>query len=306
MRILHQAMWIVCSVHYLSDNIPFPKLLLSVTLPYTKAVVFCRDERITYFMNLPPHSQSPEEPEQQPTFNHSEDTTQSKLTSDSHSEETKQPPVHTDSEDSSTQAEASSGPDETEDSLYNEDDTLFSTQSSQAGIFIHKGILIGAASAVLVAVLAVALLVFINRPQDPPTDWISSFTPPASSGGSGKILYYLHWTNKNGALTGQLQLAANPNGTPQSLTAPATGLYDRDNHVIYVVVTINGQPDTLTGTITNNDTLTLNQVGMISQDSQLVFHTGSASDYQQATKQLKPSTTPTPAPTLTPTPTATK
>ncbi|WP_136625252.1 hypothetical protein [Dictyobacter kobayashii] len=140
----------------------------------------------------------------------------------------------------------------------------------------------------LVALLA-ALLVFVNRPKDPPSDWISSFTPPAGTSSASKILYYLHWTNENGELKGQLQLSAVANGAPQSLTAPATGLYNRDNHIIYVVITINGQAGTLMGKINDaNDTLTLNQVGATSQASQLVFHTGSANDYKQATQKLAP------------------
>lgn len=127
----------------------------------------------------------------------------------------------------------------------------------------------------------------VNRPKDPPTDWIASYTPPAGSSSTGKVLYYLHWTNQNGELKGQMQLAAISNGTPQSLTVPATGLYNRDNHLIYVVIVIDGQPDTLTGKINAaNDTLNLNLVGATGQSSLFVFHIGDANDFKQATKEL--------------------
>ncbi|GHO84421.1 hypothetical protein [Dictyobacter formicarum] len=168
-----------------------------------------------------------------------------------------------------------------------EDDAA--AQPAHSGVFVKKSVLVGAISAVVLVALLMALLFFVNRPKDPPTDWISSLTPPAGSGSASKILYYLHWTNENGELKGQLQLSAFANGAPQSLTAPASGLYDRDNHIIYVVITINGQASTLMGKINdNNDTLTLNQVGAPSQASQLVFHTSSADDYKQATKKLVP------------------
>jgi hypothetical protein len=160
--------------------------------------------------------------------------------------------------------------------------------SSQSGVFIHKGILFAAAGVIVAAAIVVALLLFLNRPIDPPTEWFASITPPVTAGApsTGTTLYYLHWTNKNGALTGQLQLAAN-NGTPQTLNAPTTGLYSRDNHVIFVVVTINGQAVTLTGKINDsNDILTLNQPGAPDLTSQIVFHKGSADEYKQATNKL--------------------
>ncbi len=169
-----------------------------------------------------------------------------------------------------------------------EEEDIFDSEPVQSGIFIPRGILIALACAVVAIILVASLLLFINRPKDPPTDWIASYIPPSGST-TGKTLYYLHWTNQNGELNGQLQLAANPNGTPQSLTALATGLYNRDNHIIYVVITINGQADTLTGKVNdNNDTLTLNLVGATSTDGQLVFHTGTANDYKQATQKLGP------------------
>ncbi|MBV9712785.1 MAG: hypothetical protein JO011_17940, partial [Ktedonobacteraceae bacterium] len=66
-----------------------------------------------------------------------------------------------------------------------------------------------------------------------------------------------------------------------------TGLYNRDNHIIYVVITINGQADTLTGKINDaNDTLNLNPAGVTGQNSQFVFHIGNANDFKQATKKL--------------------
>ena len=165
-----------------------------------------------------------------------------------------------------------------------EDDELASSQPSRSGVFIHKGMLIAAAAVVVLAAVLVALLLFVNRPIDPPTDWIAS-SPPSSQ---GTVLYYLHWTNQNGALKGQLQLAVNSNGATQSVTAPTTGLYSRDNHIIFVVVTISGQaPVTLSGNINdNNDTLTLNQAGATDKTGQIVFHTGSANDYKQATNKL--------------------
>jgi hypothetical protein len=157
----------------------------------------------------------------------------------------------------------------------------------QSGLFIRKGLLIAIVSAVVVVALLAALLVLVNRPKDPPTDWIATYTPPAGSGSTSKVLYYLHWTNLNGDLKGQMQLAAIANGAPQSLTVPATGLYNRDNHIIYVVVVINGQADTLTGKISDtNDTLSLNPAGVTGTTSQFVFHTGSSDDFKQATKKL--------------------
>jgi hypothetical protein len=184
--------------------------------------------------------------------------------------------------------------DEDETSALDEDEAFESelvisslSQPARSGVFIRKGLLIGAAIAVVVVAVLVALLLFVNRPKDPPTDWIASYTPPAGTSNTGKVLYYLHWTNQNGELKGQLQLAAKTNGTLQSLTAPATGLYNRDNHIIYVVIVINGQADTLTGKINDNDdTLTLNLAGATSQSNQFVFHIGSADDYKQATKNL--------------------
>ena len=276
-------------------------------------MVFCQ-ERINHFMNSSPQPPSSEEPEKQSTLHTSEETTtQPSTASDSRSEETEQQPVHPASEETEQQPAlssdslseeteqqpvSSSEPNEAEASAPDEDadfeqaqPVASSSQPSRSGIFIQKGFLIAAACVVVVAALLVALMAFVNSPKDPPTDWIASYTPPASPGSPGKILYYLHWTNQNGELNGQMQLAANANGTPQSLTAPATGLYNRDNHIIYVVITINGQPGTLTGKINeNNDTLTLNQVGAPNQNSQLVFHIGSENDYKQATKNLKPGT----------------
>jgi hypothetical protein len=161
-------------------------------------------------------------------------------------------------------------------------------QPMQSGLFIHTKALIAAVCAIVVIALVVVVFLFVTRPKDPPTDWIASYTAPGSPS-SSKTLYYLHWTNENGNLTGQLQLAANPSGTPQSLTATATGLYNRDNHIIYVVVIVQGQPDTLTGKINdNNDTMTLTLAGATSTDGLLVFHLGNANDYKKATQQLGP------------------
>ena len=246
-------------------------------------------------MNVPLQPPTSEEPEQQPTLHSSEETpTQPSPASESLFEEIEQQPAHSVSEDTPTQPASSSEPNGAEVEASDEGEAFEPAQSvlspslpSQSGVFIHKGFLIAATCAVVVVVLLAALLVFVNRPKDPPTDWIASYTPPAGTSSARKILYYLHWTNQNGELNGQLQLAANVNGTLQSLTAVATGLYNRDNHIIYVVVTINGQADTLTGKINeNNDTLTLNPVGVSGQSSQIVFHIGSANDYKQATKKL--------------------
>lgn len=160
-------------------------------------------------------------------------------------------------------------------------------QSTRAGIFIHRSILIAAAAILVLAILLVSLLFFLNSPKDPPTDWIASYTPTSTTSTSGKILYYLHWTNQNGDLKGQLQLAAVSNGAPQSLTAPTTGLYNRDNHIIYVVIVVSGNQDVLLGKINDsNDTLTLNPVGATDTTNQIVFHKGSAADYKAQTKQL--------------------
>jgi hypothetical protein len=271
------------------------------TLQRTKVMVFCQDERMKHIMNLPPQPPLSEEPEQPPTLHSSEETpTQPAPASDSLSEEPEQPPAHSATEDIPPPPASSSEPgeaeaselDEVEFSELDEDEAFAPAQASpfqpsRSGVFIHRGILIAATCALVVAVVLVALLVFVNRPKDPPTDWIASYTPPAGTSSAKKILYYLHWTNQNGELKGQLQLAANVNGSLQSLTALATGLYNRDNHIIYVVVTINGQADTLMGKINdNNDTLTLNPAGATGQDSQIVFHIGSANDYKQATKKL--------------------
>jgi hypothetical protein len=189
----------------------------------------------------------------------------------------------------STDAEDEDEDEDEEDDEDDEDEEQSLRSPSQSGIFIHKGLLIAAAGVIVAAAVVVALLLFLNRPIDPPTDWIASITPPATAGApsSGTVLYYLHWTNQNGVLKGQLQLAANSNGTPQSLTAPTTGLYSRDNHIIFVVVSISGQADTLTGKINDsNDTLTLNQPGATNLTSQIVFHKGTANDYKQATNKL--------------------
>jgi hypothetical protein len=170
-----------------------------------------------------------------------------------------------------------------------EDLELEGAAPARAGVFISRGVLIATVSAVVILALLATLLVVVTRPKDPPTDWIASYTPAPAAGttSSGKILYYLHWTNQNGALQGQLQLATVANGTLQSATAPTTGLYSKDNHIIYVVVTLNGQASTLTGKINDtSDTLTLNAPGATTPNSGLVFHTGSANDYKQATKQL--------------------
>jgi hypothetical protein len=185
-------------------------------------------------------------------------------------------------------------PDGAENSALDEDETFASEQSvsatpqsSRSGVFIHKGVLIAVVSAIVVVALLASLLVVVTRPKDPPTDWIASYTPPAGTSSTGKVVYYLHWTNQNGELTGQMQLAAFADGAPQALTVPATGLYNRDNHIIYVVVTINGQADTLMGKINDtNDTLSLNPAGVTTQPSQFVFHIGTADDFKQATKKL--------------------
>jgi len=170
-----------------------------------------------------------------------------------------------------------------------EDLELEGAAPARAGVFISRGVLIATVSAVVILALLATLLVVVTRPKDPPTDWIASYTPAPAAGttSSGKILYYLHWTNQNGALQGQLQLATVANGTLQSATAPTTGLYSKDNHIIYVVVTLNGQASTLTGKINDaSDTLTLNAPGATGADSGLVFHIGSANDYTLAKKQL--------------------
>ncbi len=171
-----------------------------------------------------------------------------------------------------------------------EDFELEGASPARPGVFIRRGVLIAVGCAVVIVALLATLLVVVTRPKDPPTDWIASYTSAASATSTGgKVLYYLHWTNQNGALQGQLQLATFSNGTLQSATAPTTGLYSKDNHIIYVVVTLNGQASTLTGNINNaGDTLTLNAPGATGPGSGLVFHTGSASDYKQATKKLGP------------------
>ncbi|GCF08481.1 hypothetical protein [Dictyobacter arantiisoli] len=276
-------------------------------------------------MNTTPQPPASEEPEQQPALHASEEThiqpvpnadspeneaelqstpavseedipTQPALSSESHEVEAPVSDVREVSATGEGETPASDG--ENTSTVYSdattveddEDDESYQpvAAASRPGLFIHRGVLIGIASVIVVAALLVGLLFFLNRPKDPPSDWISTYTPPATTASAPvKILYYLHWTNQNGDLQGQLQLAANPNGTPQSLTAPTVGLYNKDNHIIYVVVTINGQPTTLMGKINaNNDTLTLNQAGATNQSNALVFHTGSADDYKQATKKL--------------------
>lgn len=167
------------------------------------------------------------------------------------------------------------------------------SEPARSGVFIHKGFLIAAACIVAAVLILVAVLVFVNNPKDPPTDWLASTNPastttsPNRTTSTQKILYYLHWTNQNGDLKGQMQLAANTNGTPQSLTAPTIGLYNKNSHNIYVVITINGQPTTLTGKINDaNDTLTLNQVNAPDQSDQLVFHMSNASEFKTATGKL--------------------
>ena len=291
-------------------------------------------------MNELSHPSSPEEPEQQPALDSSEETPiqssptspslsevpeetpiQPSFTSPSLSETSEEQPAQPALEDTLIPPASSSDPlaeeieqqpisstepedtvevpiedveDENEDVEPDSelDEPVFSSlDPSPSGIFIRKSLLIAAACAVVLIALLAALLVFVNHPKDPPTDWIASYTPPAGTSNTGKVLYYLHWTNQNGELKGQMQLAANANGTLQSLTVPATGLYNRDNHIIYVVIIVNGQADTLTGSINdNNDTLTLGLVGSTSQGNQFVFHIARASDYNQATKKLGPGT----------------
>jgi hypothetical protein len=248
-------------------------------------------------MSLPSQPLSSEEPEQQLTLPSSIEETPTELstTSDSLPENIEQQPAYTASEDMPTQPEAPSTPDEnlisTPDEGDKDEDDEDEDDENQKGIFIQRRWLIASACVVVIAALLVTFLLLVNRPQDPPTDWIASYTPPAGSSSATKILYYLHWTNQNSDLKGQLHLAANSNGTPQSLTVPMVGLYNKENHIIYVVITINGQPDTLTGTINDkNDVLILDQVNAPNQENQLVFHTGSANDYQQATKRLNSGT----------------
>ncbi|GLV59713.1 hypothetical protein KDH_65390 [Dictyobacter sp. S3.2.2.5] len=243
-----------------------------------------------------PDSTSPAEGNDYPTLpsetaSHEEVAEQPATHESANEEATPQPMPFSESptaaEGSTEDAAVADQADEDEDEDLEEDDAT--TQPARSGIFIKKGVLIGVISAIVLVALLATLLFFVNRPKDPPTDWLSSVTPPAGSGSANKILYYLHWSNNNGELKGQLQLAAYANGAPQSLTAPASGLYSRDNHDIYVVVTINGQATTLSGKINDsNDTLTLNQVGAPSQASQLVFHTSSADVYKQETKKLVP------------------
>jgi hypothetical protein len=306
-------------------------------------MVFCQDERINHFMNLPPQLPAAEEPEQpspaadQPILHTPEEasTTQPSPVAEQSSEEAQQPPVlHTPEEASTTQPspaaeqsaeEAQQPPEElasedistqpatssellaegsepqiaastdadgvasseNDEGEVAEDDDDYDYERLQSGLFIRKGLLIAIVSAIAVVALLAVLLVLVTRPKDPPTDWIATYTPPAGSGSTSKVLYYLHWTNLNGELKGQMQLAAIANGAPQSLTVPATGLYNRDNHIIYVVVVINGQADTLTGKISDtNDTLSLNPAGVTGTTSQFVFHTGSSDDFKQATKKL--------------------
>lgn len=195
-------------------------------------------------------------------------------------------------EEAELQPTPSLAPDENEALDEDEDEDFEPDGASPArpGVFISRGVLIAAGCAVVVLALLATLLVVVSRPKDPPTDWIASYTSaPSATSAGGKVLYYLHWTNQNGVLQGQLQLATFSNGTLQSATAPTTGLYSKDNHIIYVVVTLNGQASTLTGNINNaGDILTLNAPGAASPGSGLVFHTGSANDYKQETKKLGP------------------
>lgn len=187
-----------------------------------------------------------------------------------------------------------------EDDVEDEEDTT--TGQTGSGVFVRKGVLIGVISAVVLVALLGTLLFFVTRPKDPPTDWLTSVTPPAGSGSASKILYYLHWTNDNGELKGKLDLAAYANGGPQSVSDDATGLYSRDNHIIYVVIVDNGQPVTFTGKINDsNDTLTLSPAGATGQTTPLVFHTSSADNYKQETKKLVPAKAPTQTPAKAPT-----
>jgi hypothetical protein len=170
-----------------------------------------------------------------------------------------------------------------------EDEDLEDEEETRSGVFIGRGLLIAIGCAVVIVALMATLLVVVTRPKDPPTDWIASYTPPATAGtpAGGKILYYLHWTNQNGSLKGQLQLATVTNGALQSATATTVGLYSKDNHIIYVVITLSGQASTLAGTINdNNDTLTLDAPGTTTPGNGLIFHTGSANDYKLAAKNL--------------------
>ncbi|MBA2393414.1 MAG: hypothetical protein H0V70_11815 [Ktedonobacteraceae bacterium] len=208
-------------------------------------------------------------------------------------------PLHADPivEDVPGQSAATSEPlaDETEPQITSldqdeeEDEDLEVEEETRSGVFIGRGLLIAIACGVVIVALMATLLVVVTRPKDPPTDWIASYTPPATAGtpAGGKILYYLHWTNQNGSLKGQLQLETVSNGALQSATAATIGLYSKDNHVIYVVITLNGQASTLAGTINdNNDTLTLDSPGATTPGGGLIFHTGSANDYKLAAKNL--------------------
>jgi hypothetical protein len=266
-------------------------------------------EEETLLPSSPAADSLPEEPHVDPI---AEDVpTQPAAASEVLAEETEQPHVDPITEDVPTQATMASEPlaEETEqqptssfvpaedevldeevlDEDEDEDLELEGASPARPGVFISRGVLIAAACAVVIVALLATLLVVVTRPKDPPTDWIASYTPAPVAGttSSGKTLYYLHWTNQNGALQGQLQLATIANGTLQSATAATIGLYSKDNHIIYVVVTLNGQASILTGKINDaGDTLTLNAPGATGPDSGLVFHTGSASDYKQATKTL--------------------
>ena len=221
---------------------------------------------------------SAEETEQQHAAPVAEDVSPFVSTSEPVAEGTELPPT------SSLDPNEDEALDEDEDEDFESEDA----SSARPGVFISRGVLIAVGCAVVVVALLATLLVVVSRPKDPPTDWIASYTAAASTTSTGgKILYYLHWTNQNGVLQGQLQLATVTNGALQSATATTTGVYSKDNHIIYVVITLNGQASTLTGNINNaGDTLTLNAPGATGPGSGLVFHTGSANDYKQETKKL--------------------
>jgi len=141
--------------------------------------------------------------------------------------------------------------------------------------------------AALLVVLLAALCVFVLLPKSPPSDWIANYSS-AGLFSSGQAVFYIHWDNQNGNLTGQMQITAASGGMTQTLTVPFTGTYNSQDHSVFLTLTVNGTSEDLSGTINQTDnTMTLTQVNSNQQGDQLVFRAGSESDYQQEVQNLE-------------------
>jgi hypothetical protein len=143
----------------------------------------------------------------------------------------------------------------------------------------------------LLLIFAGVLIATHGFRQEPPSDWLASYT----SSTDGNALFYIHWANNNGNLQGTLEetaVFAMTGTTPVTVTLSIDGTYDYQSHNVSLNLHDNQGLETLSGTVENNDQLMLHSADSSSSvtgtgsSSDLVFHSSSSTEYENAKEHL--------------------